>query len=260
MLTDQQISDMVATISLAFKSFRPTLLDMAGNITFDSKQDGSPVTKLDIEIENKLKSIVQMRWPKIGVGGEESGYSKGSDIFWLFDPIDGTKSFIEGKPSFTNMAVLIEKNVTIASIIYNPSTDKMYIAEKGRGMHINGNRILLEKIKPQSNIVLCKPLFIKEVKKLVEPFGFECVGYQSDGGNGLAWVSEGSVAARLQIHGNGSPHDYAPGAFLTVQAGGECISLENEPYSYKTTSFIACNKKFSRLVSQNLEYFIALTK
>lgn len=260
MISDEQISEMVVSVADVIKSFKPQLLVASGNIDFDSKQDGSPVTRLDVEIENKLKSIIHSRWPEVGVGGEESGYSTGYDTFWLFDPIDGTKSFIEGRPSFTNMGTLIQNGQTVASIIYNPSSGKLYTAEKGKGMYKNGHLIKLDKVKPESKIVLCKPSFIKEVEKLVKPYGFECVDNQSDAGNGLAWVAEGKVAARLQIHGNGSPHDYAPGAFLTIEAGGEVISLDGTPYSYNTTSFIACNQKFTQVVYDNIEFFIELTK
>lgn len=255
MMLDAKINKMVSVIANTFKSYRNILLSSSGDINFDSKQDGSPVTALDVVIENKLKQIIKSRWPNVGVGGEESGYSEGFDTFWLFDPIDGTKSFIEGKPSFTNMGVLIQNNEILASLIYNPSTDRLFTAIKGNGEYINQTRINIEEIKKKSKIVMCKPVFIDAVRNIVEPYGFECVDYQSDGGNGLTMVADGTVAARLQIHGNGSPHDYAPGAFLIIEAGGAAISLDDTPYTYTTTSFIACNQEFANVVHENIVLF-----
>ncbi|URE33767.1 Inositol monophosphatase family [Musa troglodytarum] len=76
------------------------------------KADLSPVTIADREAEESMVSIISESFPVHAVYGEENGWrckEKSADYVWVLDPIDGTKSFITGKPLFGTLIALLHK-------------------------------------------------------------------------------------------------------------------------------------------------------
>jgi len=169
-LTPEIIERSLETVRTVFRGFRKTILERAGNTEYITKQgDGSPVTESDKEIELALQAELKCLYPGMAVFGEETGYDDIDmpDTYWLIDPIDGTKAFIEGIPSFTCMAVLIQNGEAVASEIYNPSLDIGYSAQKNKGAYkttyVDGaerkERIDLTNM-PMPSIAFCKEQFI----------------------------------------------------------------------------------------------------
>jgi len=169
----------------------------------------------------------------------------------LVDPIDGTKSFIENIPTFTCMAVLIQGGEAVASVIYNPSTDAMYTAQKGRGAYKNGVRLDLRSVT-LPHMALCKGRFINTLNRILAPKGVRCEYGPSGGGHGLTLVADGKVAARFNMLGGGYIHDYAPGALLVREAGGAILPVKDDIYTYECRSFVACHPDLEPLLLHRL--------
>ncbi|OGL22213.1 hypothetical protein A2707_02655 [Candidatus Saccharibacteria bacterium RIFCSPHIGHO2_01_FULL_45_15] len=257
-VTADEIDGSFRLVQSTFHDNRSLILARAGNVTFDSKHDGSPVTDTDIEIEKALQRIMSQQYPAIPVFGEETGYSDDlPDACWLVDPIDGTKSFIEGVPTFTSMAALIVHGETIASVIYNPSTDEMYTAQKGQGAYKNNERIDLNMIT-QSHIGLCKPELIEQLNRVVASTGTQCQSAPTGGGYGFTMVLDGKADVRFQIRGRGWIHDYAPGALLVQEAGGAIIPVRDEVYTYSSRSFAACHPRLAEMIWSHQEFLKTL--
>lgn len=91
-----------------------------------SKADESPVTAADLEIESRLRELIEKNYPSHGIIGEEHG-SKNTDaeFVWVLDPIDGTKSFISGVPLFTTLISLMHKGEPVCGGIYQPILDEL---------------------------------------------------------------------------------------------------------------------------------------
>ncbi len=105
------------------------------------KLDASPVTEADRAadrfIVEKIKTISE-EYPIVSEEGNKPDVSRAS-VFWLIDPLDGTKSFIRGSGYFTVNIGLIENNVPILGIIYDPVSKTMYWGtEKGAFREHNG--------------------------------------------------------------------------------------------------------------------------
>jgi fructose-1,6-bisphosphatase/inositol monophosphatase family enzyme len=248
------VDGSVEVIEDSFRGFRQMLLAKAGNVAkLDDKADGSPVTAIDIEVEEKLKAIFKDKKIDIPVFGEETGYDDNNlpELCWLIDPVDGTSSFIKNVPAFTNMAVLINKGESIASVIYNPTTDAMFVAKKGRGAFKNGQKIILGDLQ-LPNKALCKPEFITTLNAILKPAGIGCYDGPSGGGFGFTTVLNGEAAARFNIKSRGYTHDYAPGALLVKEAGGDIIPVKEDAYNFKTQSFVACHPALSNIIRENL--------
>ena len=78
---------------------------------FESKDDGSFVTEIDKKIEDLFINNVKKKFPGHGVCGEEFGnFNKNSKYVWVIDPLDGTHSFIAGKPLFGTLICLLVNN------------------------------------------------------------------------------------------------------------------------------------------------------
>lgn len=103
-----------------------------------SKNDNSPVTICDLEIEKKLRNLINDNFNNHGIIGEEFAEQVCSSEFqWIIDPIDGTKAFVEGRETFSNMICVLKNGVPIASAIGFPMLNKQFIAINGK-TYLNG--------------------------------------------------------------------------------------------------------------------------
>ena len=96
----------------------------------DYKEDLSPLTKADIEVNNIAFEGLKKLFPDIEIVSEESKNShnslKNNKVFWLVDPIDGTKEFISKSPNFTVNFALIKNNLPVFGLIAQPYTDTVW--------------------------------------------------------------------------------------------------------------------------------------
>ncbi|KZV36878.1 hypothetical protein F511_18051 [Dorcoceras hygrometricum] len=129
------------------------LADAAGDVirkyfrkSFDilDKEDLSPVTIADQAAEESMVQIIQANFPSHAIYGEENGWrckEKVADHVWVLDPIDGTKSFITGKPLFGTLIALLHMGKPILGIIDQPVLRERWIGLSGRKSTLNGQEI-----------------------------------------------------------------------------------------------------------------------
>ncbi|MCG8373783.1 MAG: inositol monophosphatase family protein [Balneolales bacterium] len=104
-----------------------------------SKEDDSPVTIADRETEQIIRREILKRYPDHGIIGEEFGKTNPeSNIQWVLDPIDGTKSFIHGVPFYTTLIGIMIDNEPVVGIINAPALDELCAAGIGLGATYNG--------------------------------------------------------------------------------------------------------------------------
>ena len=116
-----------------------TLKYFKQNVEVISKADDSPVTIADKETEQIIRGEIEKRYPDHGIIGEEFGRTnEGSNIQWVLDPIDGTKSFIHGIPFYTTLIGVLIDNEPQVGIIYAPALEELCAAAIGEGATFNG--------------------------------------------------------------------------------------------------------------------------
>ncbi len=105
------------------------------------------VSKADKQAETVIHEILSEARPGYGFLMEESGVVEGSDKThrFIIDPLDGTTNFLHGIPHFA-VSIALERNLEgtpelVAGIIYNPVTDELFFAEKGKGAFLNDGRL-----------------------------------------------------------------------------------------------------------------------
>ena len=98
----------------------------------EMKGDLSPVTRADREAELAMRVVIGARHPSHGVLGEEFGLEReGSDWRWVLDPIDGTRAFLTGRPSFGVLVGLLHEGVPVLGVIDQPITGERWIGVVG---------------------------------------------------------------------------------------------------------------------------------
>ena len=112
------------------------------DVTVDSKSDDTPVTIADRSVEERLRRIIEERRPEDGIIGEEFGIKQSKNQYdWVFDPIDGTKSFVIGRPTFGTLIALCENGVPVLGIIDQPIAKERWIGAKGQATTFNGTPV-----------------------------------------------------------------------------------------------------------------------
>lgn len=128
-----------SAIEIAKVGGHHTLKYFKKDIEVISKSDDSPVTIADRETEQIIRNEIQKRYPNHGIIGEEFGkVNEDSNIQWILDPIDGTKSFIHGIPFYTTLIGIVIENEPQVGIIYAPALDELCAAAVGLGATLNG--------------------------------------------------------------------------------------------------------------------------
>lgn len=110
----------------------------SNNVETALKNAKSLVTEADLKIENEIRKYLNIKHPKHSVLGEEYGSSnKNSEYLWVIDPIDGTTSFICGKPTFCTLIALLHNNKPILGIIDQPINNERWLGEIGKNSKFN---------------------------------------------------------------------------------------------------------------------------
>ncbi|MCQ2914865.1 MAG: inositol monophosphatase [Alphaproteobacteria bacterium] len=211
----------------------------------------------DFNSEKTIKEGLLKAKPKYGFLQEESGEIKGEDTShrWIIDPLDGTMNFLHAVPHFAISIALQEDQEIIAGVIFNPITNEMFVAEKGKGawivtasgktkLHVSNRSKLNETVVVTGIPHLGhsdKDEFIKQLTPMMEKTG----GVRRMGSASLdmAYVAAGRFDCYWER--DIKPWDIAAGALIVKEAGGVMTDLDsNTTYKevLKSGSIIASNE------------------
>ena len=147
------------------------------NTDFDVeyKDDKSPLTKADLVanriIIDGLKNISS--YPILSEEEKTIPYSvrKDWEYFWMIDPIDGTKEFVNRNGEFTINIALIHKNRSILGVVYAPVIDKLYYAQKDKGAYLLDQSVKIKLPSTTTNnftVVASKSHLSQETKEFID--------------------------------------------------------------------------------------------
>ena len=117
------------------------------HIKIEYKGDVDLVTAADRASEKLIVERLQARWPQHGIVGEEGTRSDtGADYRWFVDPLDGTTNFAHGYPVFCVSIALARKDDQLeVGVLYDPTRDELFAAERGQGATLNGKPMHVSK-------------------------------------------------------------------------------------------------------------------
>jgi len=110
--------------------------------TLEAKADASPVTEADRAAEAAMRAIIVAERPDDGIVGEEFGVERGDAArVWVLDPIDGTRSFVAGRPIFGTLIALLLDGAPSLGVIDQPINGERWLGAVGRPTTLNGKPV-----------------------------------------------------------------------------------------------------------------------
>ncbi|WVZ18724.1 hypothetical protein V8G54_006046, partial [Vigna mungo] len=206
------------------------------------KHDLSPVTIADRSAEEAMVSIILDNFPSHAIYGEENGWrckEKTADYVWVLDPIDGTKSFITGKPVFGTLIALLQNGIPILGIIDQPVLKERWIGISGKRTTLNGQEISTRTCADLSQAYLyttsphlfsgdAEEAFIRVRSKVKIPlYGCDCYAY--------ALLSSGFVD--LVVESGLKPYDFLALVPVIEGAGGVITDWKGDKLFWEASPF-----------------------
>jgi len=129
-------------LAAALTELRPRLLATSGQVELTAKADGTPVTAMDHEVDERLAAVIAAAFPSHGVLSEErETRAPETEWTWIIDPIDGTSNFIAGLPYWCVSVGLAFEGEPVLGIVDAPALDRRYIGILGGGATRDGRTI-----------------------------------------------------------------------------------------------------------------------
>ena len=208
-------------------------------LQIEIKEDKSPVSNGDLKVNDLITNKIKDLTPNIPIISEETVDLKKKNeakIFWLIDPIDGTKEYIAGKDEYTLNASLVINTVPVLGVVGVPKKNRLfytygpgesYLIENDKTQKINckkqqpnGKIVALSSVIKPSDIILnkLKELNVTSIVKMASSYKF-CV---------IATGEYDVYAARERAN----EWDYAAGHAIAQNAGAIIKTLDEKPFLY----------------------------
>jgi histidinol-phosphatase len=142
-------------VDAAWQAGKITLEYFQTATAVERKADASPVTLADRRAEEKLRECIQRAFPDHGILGEEFGEVAGRTPYrWVLDPLDGTRSFIQGVPLYGVMMGLEYHSQAVLGVVHFPALGETVYAAKGESCYWNGRRAHVSKVSQLEEAVV----------------------------------------------------------------------------------------------------------
>jgi len=217
------------------------------------KGPGDFVTNSDKRTEKIIMNELSLARPDYSFLAEESGLSNKSNEFrWIIDPIDGTTNFLHGIPNFA-ISIGLEKNKEIiCGMIFNPITNEMFYAEKGKGAYLNNSRI---RVSSRKNIDECviltggpvlsyknKEIFFKEYENVTRKVA--ATRKLGSSALDLAYLASGRCDGVFERNLN--YWDIAAGIIIVKEAGGTITDFKGGNKYIEEKNLLGTNSKIDK--------------
>lgn len=209
---------------------RGGLLRSSGDVTHDVKRDGTPVTDVDIAVNEQIVAGVQASFPDHGVVSEElDTVAHGSRWTWIVDPVDGTSNFTAGLPYWCVSVALARDGMPVLAVVDSPPLDARFTAVTGEGTRRNGVSV---RVRPAPDVDDQRnrhvPLFMTSgTVRRARPKVRLNPRVMGAAALDLAHVADGTGAAAISLIPK--VWDVAAGALLVQEAGGVLVTLDGPP-------------------------------
>jgi histidinol phosphatase-like enzyme (inositol monophosphatase family) len=193
-----------------------------------SKEDDSPVTKADQEIEKIIRIEIEKKFPDHGIIGEEFGNKNtDADFVWILDPIDGTSSFIIGRPTFGTLIALTYKKKVVLGLMNQPINNERWVGISGQGSWFNGKKIQTRNCREISDAVMCSSssFYFQDgdeeiLKRISGVTKYQKIGGIIYGGDCYSYASLACGFVDIAIDPGLKVYDYAALIPIIEMAGG----------------------------------------
>jgi inositol-phosphate phosphatase/L-galactose 1-phosphate phosphatase/histidinol-phosphatase len=229
-------------VSVDYLAFAHELADRAGEVLrryyrapvgVDYKADESPVTIADREAEGVMRDLIRARFPEHGIEGEEfASEHAGAELVWNLDPIDGTKAFLVGRPTFGTLISLLRQGRPVLGIIDQCISHERWVGALGEQSTWNGAAIRVRSCPDLGHAVLAttSPQIFKSAE---EQAAFarvaQAVRFAVYGGDCYAYGLLAMGFTDLVVEADLDLHDFAALVPVIEGAGGVISDWQGQP-------------------------------
>ena len=203
------------------------------------KRPGDLVTVADVASEQRLAVGLAKILPGVPIVGEEAVESdpglvdlvgRPGERCWIVDPLDGTANFSKGSDVFAMIVCLIDDRQAVGGWILDVPNDRMAVALKGQGVALDGTRVTGKPVKrPPVGLIgwSMRKLFDKQLsddqrRRLGALTTLNCAGRE--------YIEMLRGTYDFNLYRRTKPWDHAAGALMMVEAGGQALRFNGEPY------------------------------
>ena len=228
-------------------------------IGFTYKGDADLVTAADRAAEKLITERILEEFPGHDLFGEEGTRTDtGSDYRWYIDPLDGTTNFAHGFPVFCVSLGLEWRGERIAGVLYDPTRDELFAAEKGSGAFLNGERIQVSTVSKLAECLTGTGFPSHKRHQNPNIYFYHVITLRTHGvrraGSAaldLANVACGRLDAFWEFNLN--PWDTAAGEVLVREAGGTVTRFDGSPWRLDSKETLATNGLVHRDMMEVME-------
>jgi myo-inositol-1(or 4)-monophosphatase len=206
-------------------------------VGFELKGDFDLVTVADRASERLVVERLRQHFPSHSIVAEEGGGHQGSSGFrWYVDPLDGTTNFAHGYPIYNVTMGLEQDGEMLVGVVFDPTRQEMFSAERGAGAYLNNRRIHVSTAKRLEDSLVSTGFPSRKRHLNVNIHFYHQMAMATHGvrrgGSAaidLAYVACGRLEAFWEFGLN--PWDMAAGTLLVTEAGGRCTDMKGGPHS-----------------------------
>jgi myo-inositol-1(or 4)-monophosphatase len=216
-----------------------------------NKGDIDLVTEADVASERLIVERIRSYHPRHAILTEESGDvaeagGSGAEFKWIIDPLDGTTNYAHGYPVFCVSVALEQEGKVVVGVVYDPTRDELFAAERGGGATLNGRRVRVSETDELNRALICTgfPYDVRERDDFGRHFRNFIMRAQSVRRDGAAALDLAYVAAgRFEgFYEEGlRPWDVAAGVLLVEEAGGRVTHYDGSPFRVYAPPIAASN-------------------
>ena len=226
-----------------------------------STKDFDPVTNFDKAFEKYIRSIIHKKFPKDSIIGEEFEDKHSENEYkWSIDPIDGTRAFVIGAPTWSNLISLSFKEKSLLGLANFPELNKFYINDKKKSYVYKGGVKSILKSSNNSDLKSIKiignfhgTLSYERQRKVIKKFGwsFRLAGFDA---LNYCLLAEGRVDAVIEA--NLKPYDILPLIPIINNSGAIVSNWNNEVAENGGNILATSNRKLHNKILKLLKPFL----
>ena len=225
------------------------------------KNNFDPVTNFDKAFEKYIRSLIIQKFPDDAIIGEEfEDKFSTNNLKWSIDPIDGTRAFVIGAPTWSNLISLSFQDRSILGLANFPELNKYYINNRNKSYVYKNNQKYILKSSKNNNLKTIKiignfhgTLSYERQRKVIKKFGwsFRLAGFDA---LNYCLLAEGNVDAVIEA--NLKPYDILPLIPILRNSGAIVTNWKNEPAENGGDILASSNKKLHHKILRLLKPFV----